>query len=51
MLPNELLPTACFGTIGQSAQIALEAFVAGRRPPAQGAPQNPPDHDSAKWLA
>jgi hypothetical protein len=46
VIARDLLPTVCFGALGERDHLALEGFTAARRPPAQGAPHEPPGHAS-----
>jgi hypothetical protein len=47
---SEVAATKCFGPLGEREHLALEGFVDGHRPPAQGARRESPDHDSFEWL-
>jgi hypothetical protein len=46
-LPGELLPTKCFGRLGDPEQLALEGLVAGHGGASQAPPRDHADDDPA----
>jgi hypothetical protein len=45
---GEFLPTRCFGSLDDPAQLALEGFISRHPHPGQAPPREPPDLDCAR---